>query len=119
MKLVNVGFGNMVSADKIVTILSPESAPVKRMIQEAKDDKIVIDATCGRKTRAVLTMDSGQIVLTPVMPETIVTRIGKENTLKEETKIEKEEEIPNEESLEEELEEIQKEEEEEGEILND
>ncbi len=78
MKLVNIGFGNTVSADKIVAIVSPDSAPIKRMVQDAKDNGTAIDATFGRKTRAVLIMDSDHIVLSAVQAETIADRIDKE-----------------------------------------
>jgi len=78
MQLVNIGFGNVVSANKIVSIVSPEAAPVKRIIQEAKDGKTAIDATCGRRTRAVLIMDSGHIILSAVQPETIAARLDKD-----------------------------------------
>lgn len=74
MQLVNIGFGNMVSMDRIVSIISPDSAPIKRMIQEAKDNKTAIDATYGRRTRSVIIMDSGHIVLSAVQPETIANR---------------------------------------------
>ena len=74
MQLVNIGFGNVVSANKIVSIVSPEAAPIKRIIQEAKDEKTAIDATCGRRTRAVLIMDSGHIILSAVQPETVAGR---------------------------------------------
>lgn len=75
MKLINIGFGNTVSADKIVAIVSPEAAPIKRLVQEAKDNKTAIDATCGRKTRAVIVTDSGYIVLSAIQPETISGRM--------------------------------------------
>jgi hypothetical protein len=78
MQLVNVGFGNIVSANRIITIVSPESAPIKRMVQEAKDSKIAVDATCGRRTRAVVIMDSGHIILSAIQPETIAGRLDKE-----------------------------------------
>ena len=78
MKLVNRGFGNTVAADKIVAIVSPDSAPIKRMVQEAKDNGTAIDATFGRKTRAVLIMDSDHIVLSAVQAETVADRIDKE-----------------------------------------
>ena len=78
MKLVNIGFGNTVAADKIVAIVSPDSAPIKRMVQEAKDNGTAIDATFGRKTRAVLVMDSDHIVLSAVQAETIADRIDKD-----------------------------------------
>ena len=78
MKLVNIGFGNTVAADKIVAIVSPDSATIKRMVQEAKDNGTAIDATFGRKTRAVLIMDSDHIVLSAVQAETVADRIDKE-----------------------------------------
>ena len=78
MQLVNIGFGNVVSANKIVSIVSPEAAPIKRIIQEAKDEKTAIDATCGRRTRAVLIMDSGHVILSSVQPETIAARLDKD-----------------------------------------
>ena len=74
MKLVNIGFGNIVSVDRIISIVSPESAPIKRIVQEAKDSKMAIDATYGRRTRSVIIMDSGHIVLSAVQPETIANR---------------------------------------------
>ena len=80
MQLVNIGFGNTVSANRIVAIVSPESAPIKRMIQEAKDAKTAVDATCGRRTRAVLIMDSGHIILSAVQPETVAGRVDKDIT---------------------------------------
>ena len=78
MQLVNIGFGNIVSANKIVTIVNPDAAPIKRLVQEAKDSKIAIDATCGRRTRAVLIMDSGHVILSSVQPETIASRLDKD-----------------------------------------
>ena len=79
-KLLNIGFGNVVSANKIVSIVSPEAAPIKRLVQEANDEKRAIDATCGRKTRAVLIMDSGHIILAAVQPETVAGRVDKDIT---------------------------------------
>lgn len=76
MQLINIGFGNMVSGERIVSIVSPESAPLKRMVQEAKDEKKAVDATFGRRTRAVLIMDSGHIILSAVQPETIAGRLN-------------------------------------------
>ena len=76
MKLVNIGYGNMVSADRIVSVVSPESAPIKRLIQEARDDGRAIDATFGRKTRAVLIMDSGHIILSSLITDTLAARIN-------------------------------------------
>ena len=78
MRLINVGFGNIVATDRIISIVSPDSAPIKRMIQEAKDSKIAIDATYGRKTRAVIVMDSGHVVLSALQPETIASRLDKD-----------------------------------------
>lgn len=80
MQLVNIGFGNIVSAERIVAIVSPESAPIKRMVQEAKDNKTAVDATCGRRTRAVIITDSGNIILSAVQPETVAGRIDKDIT---------------------------------------
>ena len=74
LKLINIGFGNIVAAERIVSIVSPESAPIKRLVQEAKDAKTAIDATYGRRTRSVIIMDSGHIVLSAVQPETIAGR---------------------------------------------
>ena len=74
MKLINIGFGNVVSAAKVVAIVSPESAPIKRVIQDAKDKGRVIDATYGRRTRAVIITDSDHIILGPVQPETMAHR---------------------------------------------
>ena len=78
VQLINIGFGNIVSAERIVAIVSPESAPIKRMVQEAKDNKTAVDATCGRRTRAVLIMDSGNIILSAVQPETVAGRVDKD-----------------------------------------
>ena len=75
IQLLNIGFGNMVSANRVIAIISPESAPIKRMVQDARDKSLLIDATYGRKTRAVLVMDSGQIVLSAIQPETVAHRI--------------------------------------------
>ena len=73
--LLNIGFGNMVMGDKIVAIISPESAPIKRLVQEARERNTLIDATFGRKTRAVLIMDNSQVVLSALQPETISHRV--------------------------------------------
>ena len=78
MQLINIGFGNIVSANRIIAIVSPESAPIKRIVQEAKDNGTAIDATYGRKTRAVLIMDSGHIVLSSIQPETVAGRLEKD-----------------------------------------
>ena len=76
MKLINIGFGNMISAGRLIAIVSPESAPIKRMVQEARDRGVLIDATYGRRTRAVLIMDSDHIVLSALQPETGAGRLG-------------------------------------------
>ena len=75
MRLVNVGYGNMVSVQRVVAVVSPDAAPIRRMIQDARDAGRVIDATCGHKTRAVLVTDSEHIVLSPLLPETVTARI--------------------------------------------
>lgn len=75
MKLVNIGFGNMVSANRMVAIVSPESAPIKRIIQDAKEKGTLIDATHGRRTRAVVITDSDHIILTYLQSETLANRI--------------------------------------------
>lgn len=80
MQLINIGFGNIVSANRIIAIVSPESAPIKRIVQEAKDEGMAVDATYGRRTRAVIIMDSGHIVLSAVQPETVAGRLEKEDT---------------------------------------
>jgi len=76
IKLINIGFGNIVSANRIVAIVSPESAPIKRIIQEARDQGMLIDATYGRRTRAVVIMDSDHIILSAVQPETVAHRLS-------------------------------------------
>lgn len=76
MKLINIGFGNMVSAERLVAVVSPESAPIKRMVQEARERGVLIDATYGRRTKAVLVMDSDHIVLSALPPETVAGRLG-------------------------------------------
>lgn len=78
MQLINIGFGNIVSANRIISIVSPDSAPIKRLVQEAKDSKMAIDATYGRRTRAVLIMDSGHVILSAVQPETVAGRLEKD-----------------------------------------
>ncbi|MCT4508490.1 MAG: DUF370 domain-containing protein [Tepidibacter sp.] len=75
IKLINIGFGNIVSANKIVAIVSPESAPIKRMIQESREKHMLIDATYGRRTRAVVITDSQHIILSAVQPETVAHRL--------------------------------------------
>ena len=79
IKLINIAFGNVVSANRVVAILSPESAPIKRIIQDARDRFQLIDATYGRRTRAVVIMDSGHVVLSAVQPDTMSHRIVEED----------------------------------------
>lgn len=74
--LVNVGYGNMIAAARVIAVVASDSAPVKRMMQEAKESGKAIDATCGRKTRTVIIMDDGHVVLSSVMPETVGNRIS-------------------------------------------
>ena len=76
MKLINIGFGNMVSAGRLIAIVSPESAPIKRMVQEARDRGVLVDATYGRRTRAVLITDSDHLILSALQPETVASRLG-------------------------------------------
>lgn len=76
MKLINIGFGNMVSSDRILTVVSPDSAPVKRLAQEAKERAMLIDASFGRKTRAVIVMDTDHVVLSAITPEAIARRLS-------------------------------------------
>jgi regulator of extracellular matrix RemA (YlzA/DUF370 family) len=75
IKLINIGFGNIVSANRIIAIVSPESAPIKRLIQDAKDRGVCIDATYGRRTRAVVITDSDHVLLSAVQPETVANRL--------------------------------------------
>ena len=75
MQLINIGFGNMISSARLIAIVSPESAPIKRIIQEAKDKGTLIDATYGRRTRAVIVMDSDHVILSAVQPETVAGRL--------------------------------------------
>lgn len=75
-RLINIGFGNVVNSNKIVGIISPDAAPIKRMVQTAKDAGNAIDATCGRKTKAVIVMDSGHLVLSALLPDTIAGRVN-------------------------------------------
>ncbi len=74
MKLINIGFGNMISAGRLIAIVSPDSAPIKRIVQDAKDKGMLIDATYGRRTRAVIIMDSDHVILSAVQPETVAGR---------------------------------------------
>lgn len=78
MKLINIGFGNMVSASRLIAIVSSESAPIKRIIQDARDKGCLIDATYGRRTRAVIIMDSDHVILSAIQPETVANRVVEE-----------------------------------------
>ena len=80
MQLINIGFGNMISSSKLVAIVSPESAPIKRIVQEARDTGHLVDATYGRRTRAVIIMDSDHVVLSPLQPETVAGRMDGRNS---------------------------------------
>ena len=76
MKLINIGFGNMVNAGHLIAIVSPESAPIKRSIQDAREQGRLIDATYGRRTRAVIMMDSDHVILSALQPETVANRLN-------------------------------------------
>ena len=76
IQLINIGFGNMVSANRIIAVISPESAPVKRVISDARDKGLLIDATYGRKTRAVIITDSSHVILSAIQPETVANRFN-------------------------------------------
>ncbi|MCR4963525.1 MAG: DUF370 domain-containing protein [Firmicutes bacterium] len=76
VRLIHIGYGNIVSAEKVVAIVNPDSAPIKRMVQEARDSGYLIDATCGRRTRAVIITDSNHIILAAIQPETVGNRFG-------------------------------------------
>lgn len=78
MQLINIGFGNMINANRLITLVSPESAPIKRIIQDAKEKGLLIDATYGRRTRAVIIMDSDHVILSAVQPETVARRLNDE-----------------------------------------
>ncbi len=84
MRFINVGFGNMVAAERITVLASPDSAPMKRLVQDAKDDGRAIDVTCGRRTRAIIITDSEHVVLSALQPETIANRL-ENNTADEDT----------------------------------
>ena len=85
MKFINIGFGNMVSAGRIVAIASPESAPIKRLVQDAKEDGRVIDVSCGRRTRAVIITDSEHVILSAIQTETITNRLAGDDSTPDDT----------------------------------
>ena len=78
MKFINVGFGNMVAADRVVALVSPDSAPMKRLVSEARESGRIIDVTCGRRTRAIIVTDSDHVILSATQPETISNRLADE-----------------------------------------
>lgn len=78
-RLINIGFGNVVNEDKVVAVIKPEAAPVKRMVQGAKDSGSCVDATCGRKCKSVIVTDNGQLVLSSLLPDTIAGRVNQKN----------------------------------------
>lgn len=87
MKLINIGYGNLISYERIIAAVSPDAAPIKRMTQDARDKGILIDATCGRKTKSVIFVDSGQIVLSALPPETLANRVnGKSDDIERSSK---------------------------------
>ena len=83
MNLINIGFGNMISSSRLIAIVSPESAPIKRLISDARAKGTLIDATYGRKTRAVIVMDSDHIILTAIHPETVAGRVDSDPQLED------------------------------------
>jgi len=83
LKLINIGYGNLVSAERMVAVVSPESAPIKRVVQEARDRGVLIDATCGRRTQAVIVSDSEHVILSALKPETIGSRLGETRAAEE------------------------------------
>ena len=85
MKFINIGFGNMVSAGRIVAIAAPDSAPVKRLVQDARDDGRVIDVSCGRRTRAVIITDSDHVILSAIQSETITNRLSNDDASDDES----------------------------------
>lgn len=85
MKFINIGFGNMVAADRIVTIVSPESAPIKRLMQDAKSEGKVIDVSCGRRTRAVIITDSGHVIFSAIQSETIANRLDSDTEIEDDS----------------------------------
>lgn len=83
-RLMNIGFGNMANAEKVVAAVRPDAAPIKRMVQNAKDVGQCVDATCGRKCKSVLVMDSGYLVLSALLPETILNRVNQDADIRKE-----------------------------------
>lgn len=83
--IVNIGYGNMINSDKVIAVIKPDAAPVKRMIQTAKDNGTAIDATCGRKTKAVIVTENNALVLSALLPETISSRINSDYNIRSES----------------------------------
>lgn len=83
LKMINIGFGNIVSAGRVVAIVAPDAAPVKRIVQDARERSALVDATCGRRTRAVIVTDSGHIILSALLPETITHRLDSKEIIAE------------------------------------
>ena len=83
IRLINIGFGNFVSAQRLISIVSPDAAPVKRIVQDARERSVLVDATCGRRTRAVIVTDSGHIILSALLPETIMHRLDSKEIIAE------------------------------------
>lgn len=84
MKLINIGFGNIVNASRIVSIIAPDSSPIKRFVTQARDRNLLVDATYGRRTRAVIVMDSEHVILSAVQPETVGQRLNVKDVIDEE-----------------------------------
>ena len=84
MRFINIGFGNMVSADRVVALVSPDSSPIKRLIQDSKDEGRVIDVTCGRRTRSVIITDSEHVILSAIQAETIANRLDDNDACEDE-----------------------------------
>lgn len=88
-RLINIGYGNVVNSDKVLAVIRPDAAPVKRMVQAAKDHGTYVDATCGRKCKSVIVSDQGRVVLSALLPETIAGRVNKElSSFREDTDME-------------------------------
>lgn len=81
MNLINIGYGNIINADRLISVVSPEAAPIKRIVQLAKDKNLAIDATCGRKTKAVIILDSGHVVLSALLPENLAKRLESDKSV--------------------------------------
>lgn len=92
IRLINIGFGNIVSANRLIAIVSPESAPIKRIVQDARDRGMLIDATYGRRTRAVIITDSDHVILSAIQPETVAHRLNVQEGIKYEEEFDEEEE---------------------------